>query len=232
MPDRTALLLGATGLVGSHCLERLLAHDAYARVVTLGRRPLECAHLKLTHHVVDFDRLADASDVMQGDDVFCCLGTTMKQAGSKEAFRRVDYAYPLEAARIAHARGAQQYLLVSATGADTSSLFFYNRVKGEVEEAIAQLDYDGFYVMRPSLLTGDRDETRWGERLAEGLLNVFSFALRGPLRRARPTPAADVAAAMVAIAVQQPGGMQVVEPDAIRQWAERAAGTTTDPRGA
>ena len=119
MNTRTALLLGATGLVGGHCLDLLLADAAYDAVVTLGRRPLGRSHPKLTHHVVDFDRLAEAASLIEARDVFCCLGTTMKKAGSKEAFRKVDYEYPVAAARIAAANGAEQYLLISALGAGT-----------------------------------------------------------------------------------------------------------------
>lgn len=217
--SRTAILLGATGLVGGHCLDLLLADERYAHVTTLGRRPLPQTHAKLTHHVLDFDALASRADAFAVEDVFCCLGTTIKQAGSQAAFRTVDFTYPFEAARIALAKGARQYLLVSALGADSASRIFYNRVKGETENAIRALDYEGVYIFRPSLLTGDRADTRRGEQVAEAVLNTFSFALRGPLRSFRPTAARDVAAAMLHVARQQPGGVQVYEPAAIKQAA-------------
>jgi uncharacterized protein YbjT (DUF2867 family) len=213
--SRTALLLGATGLVGGHCLDQLLADETYTHVTTLGRRPLQQTHARLTHHVIDFDKLADVADVLAADDVFCCLGTTIKQAGSQEAFRTVDFTYPFEVARIALVKGAHQYLLVSALGANSSSVFFYNRVKGETEDAIRALDYEGVYIFRPSLLTGNREEKRRGEQIAEAVLNTFSFALYGPLRSFRPTAARDVAAAMIRVAKQQPGGVQIYEPEAI-----------------
>jgi uncharacterized protein YbjT (DUF2867 family) len=143
----------------------------------------------------------------------------MKQAGSQEAFRKVDFAYPFEAARIALSKGAQQYLLVSALGADSGSRIFYNRVKGEAEDAIRALDYDGVYIFRPSLLTGDRAKKRTGEQVAEAVLNTFSFALRGPLRAYRPITARDVATAMINVAREHPGGVQVYEPEAIKQNA-------------
>ena len=212
---RTALLLGATGLVGGHCLDQLLADESYAHVTTLGRRPLRRTHPRLAHHVINFDALADYADACAVDDVFCCLGTTIKQAGSQEAFRTVDFIYPFEVARIALAKGAQQYLLVSALGANGSSVFFYNRVKGDTEAAIRALDYEGVYIFRPSLLTGNREEKRRGEQIAEAVLNTFSFALRGPLRSFRPTAARDVAAIMIRVAKQQPGGVQIYEPEAI-----------------
>ena len=215
MNTRTALLLGATGLVGGHCLDLLLADAVYDAVVTLGRRPLGRSHPKLTHHVVDFDRLADAASLIEARDVFCCLGTTMKKAGSKEAFRKVDFDYPVAAARIAAANGAEQYLLVSALGAGTRSRFFYNRVKGEVEEAIGAFPFDGVYVLRPSLITGDREEARAAEQVSEWVLKALSFVLRGPLRKYRPIEARTIARAMVAMAKRQPGGVQVIESDQI-----------------
>jgi uncharacterized protein YbjT (DUF2867 family) len=215
MTTRTAVLLGATGLVGGYCLEALLADAAYEAVVTLGRRPLDRTHPKLTHHVVDFDRLAEAASLIEARDVFCCLGTTMKQAGSKEAFRNVDFGYPVEAARMAAANGAEQYLLVSALGASPRSAFFYSRVKGEAEAAICALPFDGVYVLRPSLITGERDEARAGEQISERVLGALSFALRGPLRKYRPVEARTIARALVAIAKRQPGGVHVIPSDQI-----------------
>ena len=221
---RSALLAGATGLVGGHCLDLLLADDAYRAVVTLGRRPLPRTHPKLTHHVVAFDRLDAHADLVEGRDVFCCLGTTMRKAGSKEAFRKVDYDYPFALARVALGRGAEQYLLVSALGANPRSPFFYNRVKGEVEEAVSALPFEGVYLFRPSLLTGERAEERPGERRAEAVMNALSFLLRGPLRKYRPTPARVVAAAMLAVAKAQPGGVRVYEPEAMKALMAGEAG--------
>jgi uncharacterized protein YbjT (DUF2867 family) len=215
------LLVGATGLVGGHCLDMLLADDACRAVVTLGRRPLPRTHPKLTHHVVDFDRLDAHTGVIEGQDVFCCLGATMRKAGSKEAFRKVDYTYPLTLARLALERGAERYLLVSALGANPRSPFFYSRLKGEVEEAVSALPFEGVYLFRPSLLTGDRAEERPGERRAEAALNALSFLLRGPLRKYRPTSARVVAAAMLAAAKAEPGGVRVYEPEAMQAVMDR-----------
>lgn len=215
MASRTALLLGATGLVGGHCLDHLLVQEAYGAVVTLARRPLARAHPRLTHHIVDFEQLEAHAAAFAVDDVFCCLGTTMKQAGSQAAFRKVDYEYPLRAARLAVQGGASQFLLVSSLGADPGSRFFYNRVKGEVEAAVADLPFEGVYLFRPSLLVGERDERRLGERVGEAVLKAVSFALRGPLRRYRPVAGRTVAQAMVAQALRRPGGVRYVESEQI-----------------
>ena len=215
MESRSALLLGATGLVGRHCLDMLLAEDLYATVTTVARRPLGRSHEKLTHHVVDFEYLGARAACFAVQDVFCCLGTTMKQAGSKAGFRRVDYTYVLEAARLAADAGAEQYLLVSAVGADPGSRFFYNRVKGEAEQAVSELPFYGTYLFHPSLLTGSRDVARTGERVAEKVLGRLSFLMRGPLRPYRPVAAACVASAMLAVARRRPGGVQRYESDEI-----------------
>lgn len=218
---RTALLLGATGLVGGHAL-RLLARDGrWDRVVTLGRRPMAPASRRHEDHVVDFDRLDEYADLFACDDLFCCLGTTMSQAGSKEAFRRVDLEIPTEAARLAVAGGAAQGLLVSALGADPGSRIFYNRTKGEAEGAFRDVGFEAVQLVRPSLLTGDREQTRRGEQVAEAVLSALRPALAGPLRRLRPTPAADVARALVAIAAAAPPGEHAYGPRTIAWWARQ-----------
>lgn len=223
MSKRTALLLGATGLIGSHCLDLLLADDAYQTVTTLGRRPLDREHAKLTHHVIDLAELNVHRALCSAQDVFCCLGTTMKQAGSKAAFRKVDFEYPYEAARLASEHGSEQYLLISSLGANTRSLFFYSRVKGEVEKAIADLPFRGVYIMRPSLLTGHRTVARAGEKVSEKILKAFSFALKGPFRVYRPIAGRTVAKAMIAVAKQQAGGMTIFDSAQIQAIADRTA---------
>jgi len=216
---RTALLAGATGLVGGHCLRLLLENDLFERVVTIARSPIETGDPKHVHHVIDFDRISDYRDLIQCNDVFCCLGTTMKKAGSKEAFRKVDYHYPVALGETALANGADHYLLVSSIGADPGSSVFYLRVKGETEQALRALSYHSLSIFRPSLLTGERKEKRPGERFTEQALDLFSFLLRGPLRVYRPVEAKDVAAAMVWVAVERPVGVNVYDADRIRALA-------------
>src|SRR5882672_191791 len=164
--NRAALVAGASGLVGGHLLQLLLADDAYARVVTLARRRLAAQHPKLEQRIVDFGTLDALSDLPRVDDVFCCLGTTIKTAGSQEAFRRVDHDYVLAVARAGQRAGAAQLLLVSALGADPASRIFYSRVKGEVEADVRRLPYQAIQIFRPSFLMGDRAQVRLAERLA------------------------------------------------------------------
>ena len=220
MNSRSALLLGAGGLVGGHCLDLLLAHSTWNRVVVLGRRMLPREHPKLEQHVVDFDNLDGHTERFRAEDVFCCLGTTIKQAGSEEAFRRVDFGYVTEAARIASNEGAEQFGLVSALGADARSRVFYNRVKGEAEDAVRALPFRSVHILRPSLLLGNRKEFRLGERIAEAATRPIGPLMRGPLRRFRPIPARAVAAALVRLAAEQRPGVRTVESDRIRDLAE------------
>ncbi|MGB3543232.1 oxidoreductase, partial [Rubrivirga sp.] len=183
---RTALLLGATGLVGGHVLDRLIEAGAWDRVVTLGRRPMPTVGECHGHHVVDFDALesreagaANERGLFTCDDYFCCLGTTIKTAGSQAAFRRVDHGIPIEAARLALEGGATQALLVSALGADPSSRVFYNRVKGETERDLGAAGFESVVITRPSLLSGDRDEDRLGERVGLAVLGAIEPLMIG-----------------------------------------------------
>ena len=208
---KTALVLGASGLVGTLLTGQLLQSPEYDRVVLLVRRPLDLRHPKLTQEITDFDRPDPAR--VEGDDVFCCLGTTIKAAGSREAFYRVDSTYPYEIGRLARHNGAAQYLLVTAMGADPGSSVFYNRVKGETEQRIDSLGFPTFCIFRPSLLLGDRREFRLGERLAQGLSAVVAPLMIGGLKKYRPVEARQVAAAMRAVANLGLEGKHVFESD-------------------
>ena len=201
MGYRRALLAGATGLIGGHVLDLLLADPTYDEVTALVRRPLEIEHEKLGERVVDFDRLAD-EEPPAADDVFCCLGSTMKKAGSKAAFRKVDHDYVVATARLGLAGGGQQFFLVSSIGADAKSMYFYSRVKGEAEASVAELGYEACHIFQPSILMGERDENRPGERLGIAAARVLNHLRAGPLRGYRGIAPATVASAMVSAARQ------------------------------
>ncbi|HEX8385035.1 MAG TPA: NAD(P)H-binding protein [Rubricoccaceae bacterium] len=221
----TALLLGATGLVGRYTLARLAGDARWGRVVTLDRRAVPRASGTHEPHVVDFRRLGDVDPALWTcDDVFCALGTTIKAAGSQAAFRRVDLEIPAEAARLARANGATQMLLVSSVGADAGSRIFYSRVKGEAEAAVRDAGFEAVQTVRPSLLTGDRDSPRAGEQVGEAVLGLLRPLLVGPLRNLRPTAADEVAAALVELAAAKRPGAHVYDPEAIRAWAATGPG--------
>jgi uncharacterized protein YbjT (DUF2867 family) len=193
--SKHALLAGASGLVGDRCLARLLDHPAYDRVTVLSRRPLALSHAKLHVELVDFDGLQSLGE--RCDELFCCLGTTIRKAGSQKAFRRVDHDYPLTLATLGKAAGAQQFLLVSALGANAQSSVFYSRIKGETERDIAAIGLRKVIFMRPSILLGERREHRPGERAGVFVGRLIAPLLVGPLRKYRPIHADDVAAAML-----------------------------------
>ncbi|MBC7700291.1 NAD(P)H-binding protein [Aquabacterium sp.] len=185
-----ALLVGATGLVGQQCLQILTQDPAVGDVRVLVRRPLAVDSPKVQVCVADFDRLEAHADWLSADWVFCALGTTIAKAGSRAAFRQVDFDYPLQVAQLAKAQGAKRFLLVSATGADAKSKVFYSRVKGELEEAIAAIGFESVTFARPSLLAGERAEVRIAERI--GL--KFGWLLP---ERYRPVQARQVAQGLV-----------------------------------
>ena len=202
----TLLLAGATGLVGRHTLSLALADPRVAGVVALTRRALP-PHPKLTAIVVDFDRLDGQAPYWQADAVICTLGTTMRVAGSQDAFRRVDYTYPLAVARLAREHGTPACVLNSAAGAETGSRFFYNRVKGELERDLSAQSFTSLTFVRPGLIGGKREQFRLGERVLETVLAVV-----GPLLPTawRINPAPRIARALLDAAIDPQAGQHVV----------------------
>lgn len=216
---KTAILLGASGLVGGYCLQTLLVDPACERITLLTRRELVAVrHPRLVQRVVNFDALTLA-DFASGEVVYCALGTTMRKAGSKEAFRHVDVEYPLVAARFGRQAGARQFVLVSSVGANAAAKNFYLRTKGEIEQDIGRMGFEGFHIFRPSLLLGKREEFRLGERLAMIVMPVLNLAMVGGLRRYRAIPAAMVGRAMVVATRDSQSGTFVYEYDAITKLA-------------
>jgi uncharacterized protein YbjT (DUF2867 family) len=211
----SALLLGATGLVGGNVLDLLLDDPVYGRVVVLGRRAIDRTHAKLEQHVIDLERLEEHAGLFAVDDVFCCLGTTIRAAGSQQAFRRVDHDYVVASARAAAAAGARRYLLVTAAGADSASRFFYNRVKGDAEAGVSAQKFEGVVILRPSLILGPRAERRTAEAIFQRLAPALGAVMVGPLARYRAVDAKAVARAMVRLAKERPRGVRMVENDEI-----------------
>ena len=164
----------------------------YDRVKALVRRPLDREHPKLEQIVFDYDN--PDPEVVEADHVYCCLGTTMKKAGSKEAFRRVDHDYPLQIARLAYRNGARKFALVSAVGANSRSMFYYNRVKGQLEEDLREISFQAVYILRPSMLLGPRKEKRTGEELGKAVMKPLRFLFPSSMK---PVHASQVAACMV-----------------------------------
>lgn len=191
------MLLGATGLTGGKVLQGLLARKEVSQVVAPVRHRLPTLHDKLAQHEVDFDHLEAYAELFNVDVIVCCLGTTIKKAGSQDQFRKVDLGYPLKAAELGRAHDVRAFILMSAIGASSSSTIFYNRVKGELEDSLRALGYPYLSIYHPSLLLGDRKEQRTAEALGIKAMPLVNRLLLGPLDKYRGIEAQTVASAMV-----------------------------------
>lgn len=221
--NRSALILGATGLVGSHCVDLLLNDPRYSSVRIIGRRSLGISNPRLKERITELERMEAEVDLFAVDDVFCCLGTTIKKAGSQEAFSRVDVEYPTRAAKLAAKAGARRFLVVSALGANARSRIFYNRAKGQMEEQVRRATGGVVWIMRPGLLVGERPEPRMGELVGEAVLRILKPVMIGSMRRYRAIKARDVAKAMITLANSSGAGGSI-ESDEIFTIASRTAG--------
>ena len=203
---RSALLLGATGLVGSEILSLLERDGSYDRVVIVTRRPVAGLdeHPTIRQAIVDFDNLDQYVNDLRGDDVYCAFGTTMRKAGSREQFRKIDLEYPKELAMIAKSNGAAHFLLVSSKGASSGSSNFYLQIKGELEQALEGMDWPNLTILRPSIIGGDRSESRPLERLGQMLLSVAPSSIR-------TVPASSIARVIVDAGDQRHVGRNAVE---------------------
>lgn len=199
---KSAVIAGATGLVGKSLLEQLLADEYYDRIVVLTRRDISSPDKRTKVIVANFDELYEYSDQVSANHYYCCLGTTMKKAGSKEAFYKVDYTYPLEFAKIAQKDPAfEQFHIVSAVGANPNSVIYYNNVKGQLEEGLKTLGLRSLHIYQPSLLLGDREEFRFFEEAAKFFTKTLSFFMVGSGgRKLFAIEASKVAKAMILMA--------------------------------
>ncbi len=212
---KTALIAGSTGLIGQSLLRILLDSTEYEKVIALVRRPLSIEHPKLNEQVIDFDNLSDLKSSNSIDDVFCCIGTTIKTAGSQEAFSKVDLSYVIELAEWAKHYNCKLFSVVSSVGAKPNTSNFYLRTKGQMEDAILQLDIPGVHIFRPSLLLGKRNEFRLAEKIFEKLMFVLNPLMIGDLRKYRAIKASDVAQAMYNKAQTNVSGIRIFKGDTI-----------------
>lgn len=201
------LLIGATGLVGHEVLSHALASPRIETVIAPARRPLAVTHRKLTAPVVRFDDLPEDADWWKADAAICTLGTTIKKAGSREAFRQVDHDYPLAVARLARAHGTPRFAVIAAMGANRNSLFFYSRVKGELEADLEALAFPSLTIVRPGLIGGDRAERRAGEHAAMLVLERLGPVLP---KAWRINPAARIAEVLLYAALGDSTGTRIV----------------------
>ncbi|MBP2000331.1 uncharacterized protein YbjT (DUF2867 family) [Paenibacillus shirakamiensis] len=208
---KIALVAGASGMVGREVVQMLLDQPSYTKVRVLVRAPLGIVHPKLEQIIVSFEQLEQYTAQFQVDEVYCCLGTTIKTAGSQEAFRRVDYDYPKAIAEMASKQHVGKFFVISAVGADPTSKIFYSRVKGEMEQALEGIKFNSLHIFRPSLLLAHRTEFRLGERIASLLSPLYSPLMMGPLSKYKPIRVQDVAGSMVRAAQSSRIGTSIYE---------------------
>lgn len=213
---RTAAIFGTTGLIGNHLVKLLSSHKEYQKIYSYARRKPETLLEKVEHIDFSLDSLKICNDV---DDVFVCLGTTMKKAGSKEAFRKVDYEMVVEIAKQSKSVQVKRFIVVSSIGADPSTGNFYLKTKGQMEEEIKKLNFEYCGIVRPSLLLGKRNEFRFGEKVGIFLYKIFSFIFVGPLKKYKGINAEDVAKSMIMLA-QNGKGIITVESNILKQIAD------------
>jgi uncharacterized protein YbjT (DUF2867 family) len=221
MQKRNALIAGATGLVGNSLLEQLLVDDLYEKIIVITRKSVHNKHPKLIQQQLDFDTIETLKLSLPVDDVFCALGTTIKTAGSQDAFYKVDFSYVVNLGKWSAANGVKRFLVVSAMGANAKSGIFYNRVKGEMEAAISRLNIDQVKVFRPSLLMGNRTEKRGGEKIAQVVMGGLGFLFVGPLHNYKGIHADVVARAMLNAARKEVGGFTVYESGVMQNMGKQ-----------
>lgn len=219
MHRKTAIVLGATGLIGQHLVQELLQNEFFSKVRILVRRPLNLNHPKADVQVANFNDEKDiAARIDIGDVIFCCIGTTRKKVkGNRTEYRKVDYDIPIIIARLGIQHGFNQFLIVSAIGANPVAANFYLQLKGCIEEDVTALPFESIHIFRPSILLGKREEFRFGEQIGQGFMKAISFLLLGGWRKYKPIAAADVAKAMVAAANKEIAGVHMYEYDEMQK---------------
>ena len=222
MSGKTALIVGSTGLVGRELLNVLLKHDYYSKILLVGRRSPGIKDNRIEEITVNFDRLVDYSDQISANDYYCCIGTTMKQAKTKEAFFRVDFTYPMELAKIAKADPKfEKFHLVSSYGAYSESGLFYNAVKGQLEEAVKHLNIKTLHIYQPSLLLGYRPDFRIWEELAKIASSILSFFIIGTRLRFWAIKGSEVAEAMFFVSKSEETGLHIHKPLEMKKIAAK-----------
>ena len=214
---KTALVIGSTGLIGSHLLNILLESNEYSKVIAFTKRDLGIKNSKLVQHIIDFDQPETYSQLIVGDDFFCTIGTTIKKAGSQKEFRKVDFEYPKQFASFALQNNVTQFLIISSLGANASSSNFYLKTKGEIQEYLKATDFETVAVLQPSLLLGDRTEFRLAEKVGGFFMKLLSFVFFGNLKKYKPIEGKTVAKALFTIAQRSNVGFKIYESDMIQE---------------
>ncbi|MFY0675556.1 MAG: oxidoreductase [Bacteroidia bacterium] len=219
MTNKTAFIAGSSGLTGGYLLNLLLESSIYNKVISLVRKPTGKQNDKLEERVTNFENLESEISTLKADDVFICLGTTIKKAKTQENFKKVDLEYPTTIAKTLKQNGAKQLAVVSAMGANSKSKIFYNRTKGEMEDLLEKIDFQNLFILQPSLLMGNRNEFRLGEKIGQKVMCIVDPLMVGPAKKYRSINAYDVAYAMLELCNSDLVGLNKIESEDIKDMA-------------
>lgn len=214
---KTAIIIGSSGLIGSRLLELLLESPHYEKVITFVKRDAGITHPKLEQHIIDFDQPESYKELIVGDDFYCTIGTTIKKAGSKAEFKKVDFEYPRQFATYALQNNVQQFLIISSLGADAKSGNFYLKTKGGIQNFLEDCNFKSVSVLQPSLLLGDRSEFRLGEKIGGFFMTTFSFLFVGNVKKYKPIESDAVAKAMFTLGKKNKLGFNIYESNVIQE---------------
>lgn len=221
MKQRTALLFGGTGLIGKALAGELCTSDRYDKILVFTRRDVGfTGEAKIINNIVDFNNPESFSGHIRGDDLYICLGTTIKKAGSIQKMEEIDRDLPVKLAILAHENGVKRLAVVSSIGANLASSNYYLRIKGEMERSILEIDFETIAIVRPSLLLGERNEKRFGESISKIIMKAFGFILFGNLKKYRAIEGRDVAKAMIRILFEEKG-KSIFESDQVQNIADQ-----------
>ena len=215
---RTAIIFGATGLIGDILLQKLIADDAYEKITVVARRPLTLKHKKINFIETDFDNLKNHAAQIVGDDIFCCIGTIQKKTPDLKIYKKIDYSYPLDFAAIGLKNGSSSYNLISSMSANANSRFFYTKLKGELERDLSTMPFKTINIYRPSLLDGERTGTRTAENFFIKAMRFINPLLFGSLKKYRSIKAEVVAEAMLQEAKKEAPGIHIYQSDEIANF--------------
>lgn len=217
---KTAIVLGATGLTGNILLSKLLADDRYNKIKAFTRNPIGINNSKIDEVVCDLLELNSVKDKFYGDEVFCCIGTTTKKTPNKELYRRIDFGIPVSSASLCKENKISTFLIMSSLGANAKSSIFYNKTKGEMEKAVLEHNIDNTFILRPSIINGNRKEHRAGEKVGIIFMKLIQPLLIGIIRKYRTIDAEDIATTMIELANIK-CDKQIILSDEIQRISDR-----------
>lgn len=222
MSNKHAIVFGANGLVGNEIVKHLVENDRYEKVTLLNRRDVEIEHEKVTFEFMDFRDIHKSWDMIKCDDLFYCIGTTMAQAKNKAEFYKVEHDYCINIAKIANHNKVKQFFYISSKGANSKSIFFYNKTKGQIEEDLIKVGFQALNIYRPSVLLGKRAEFRFLESIAKTFLRIFNFLMIGFLKEIKGMPASLLAKMIIATASENKKGTHIYTNRMIHEYFKKS----------